>query len=166
MAGVCSQKKEIQHFKKTASYEKNMCGNTQRTNLDPKLAHCYRLLPPSVGRQPGSHTHTCSSPTPSTAPCRSLWQAGMIISTEELMWPSKSEGNVSSGSVGSATGNFGPDLHVFLQVGQRLQVFLGTSCHHFLQLDVHLAQALLVQPVQHRKKTKGHINLSRSPSQW
>lgn len=53
--------------------------------------------------------------------------------------------------VGSTTSDFGPDLHVFLQVGQRLQVLLGTSRHHFLQLDVHLAQALLVQPGQRRK---------------
>ena len=29
-------------------------------------------LPPSAGRPPGSHTRTCSSPTPSTAPGRSL----------------------------------------------------------------------------------------------
>lgn len=56
--------------------------------------------------------------------------------------------------VGSTTGDFGPDLHVFLQVGQRLQVLLGTSRHHFLQLDVHLAQAFFVQPGQ-RRKNKG-----------
>lgn len=47
---------------------------------------------------------------------------------------------------GSTTGDFGPDLHVFLQIGQRLQVLLGTSRHHLLQLDVHLTQALFVQP--------------------
>lgn len=52
---------------------------------------CVDLSPPSVGRQPGSHTHTCSSQTPSTALCRSLWQASkhqINMKQQELkIWP-------------------------------------------------------------------------------
>ena len=57
----------ISYTVKAKLYDNKMCSDSF---VDPS--------PPSVGRQPGSHTHTCSSPTPSTALCRSLWQASKL----------------------------------------------------------------------------------------
>lgn len=51
---------------------KKMCCDMQRTAIDLKISPLQRVLPPSAGRRPGSHIHICSSPTPGTAPCRSL----------------------------------------------------------------------------------------------
>lgn len=55
--------------------KKMCCCYMQRTAIDLKISPLQRVLPPSAGRRPGSHIHICSSPTPGTAPCRSLWRA-------------------------------------------------------------------------------------------
>lgn len=66
-----------------AGSEKVDALNIEEDQSNPDISPPFDLSPPSAGRQPGSHTRTCSSPTPSTAPCRSLGQTSVWMS----QWP-------------------------------------------------------------------------------